>query len=176
MSKSLGNYIGIADAPDDMFGKIMSISDDLMWRYYNLLTDLTHSEIFDLQAKCESGAENPRNAKVNLAKLVIKDFHSPDAAKSAEEEFNRRFVKKEIPDEIEEASVSAGSYKLADLLVQTNLAASKGEARRLVEQGGVKIDGGKASNVQAEIELTPDKSFVVQVGKRRFLRVKGSKN
>ena len=172
MSKSLGNYIGITDPPDEMFGKVMSISDDLMWRYYELLTDLSGNEILELRAKCDSGAENPRNAKVNLAKLVIKDFHSAEAASEAAEEFNRRFVKKEAPDEIEEVSIDAAIYKLVDLLVQTNLAASKGEARRLVEQGGVKIDGEKVSNAQAEIEPSAEKSFVLQVGKRKFLKVK----
>lgn len=174
MSKSLGNYIGITDAPDDMFGKVMSVSDDLMWRYYELLTDLTPDEILDLKTKCETGSENPRNAKVHLAKLIIQDFHSPEDARSAEEEFNRRFVKKEIPDEIEEVSIAPGNYKLVDLLVQTNLAASKGEARRLTEQGGVKIGGEKVSNVQADVELAVERSFVIQVGKRKFLRVKAS--
>ena len=174
MSKSLGNYIGITDAPNDMFGKVMSISDDLMWRYYELLTDLTPDEILDLKAKCESGAENPRYAKVGLAKFIIKDFHSSEDARNAEEEFNRRFVKKEIPDEIEEIGVAPANYKLVDLMVQTNLAVSKGEARRLVEQGGVKIDGEKVSNVQADIEIAGEKSLIIQVGKRKFLRVKSS--
>jgi len=172
MSKSLGNYIGIADAPNEMFGKIMSISDDLMWRYFELLTDLSADEILALKTKCESGEENPRNAKVELAKRIIKDFHSVSEASEAEEEFNRRFVKKEIPDDIEEMSLSSQVYKLADLLLQTNLAASKGEARRLVEQGGVKIDGEKVLNSQAEIELNAGKNFMIQVGKRKFLRVK----
>ncbi len=112
--------------------------------------------------------------KVELAKRVIKDFHSAADAQTAEDEFNRRFVKKEIPDEIEESSIAAGTYKLADLLVQTNLAASKGEARRLIEQGGVKIDGERVSNAQAEIETSAEKDFVFQVGKRKFLRVKGN--
>ena len=174
MSKSLGNYIGITDAPDEMFGKIMSASDELMWEYYELLTDLNVDEINALHAACESGAENPRNAKVSLAKLVIRDFHSATDARDAEDEFNRRFVRKEIPDEIEEFSVPSGDYKLADLLVQTNLAASKGEARRLIEQGGVKINGEKASNAQAEIAVSAEKEFVFQVGKRKFLRVKGN--
>jgi len=174
MSKSLGNYIGIADAPNEMFGKIMSISDDLMWRYFELLTDLSAGEILALKTKCESGEENPRNTKVELAKRIIKDFHSLEKAGEAEEEFNRRFVKKEIPDEVEEISLAAQTYKLVDLLVQTNLAASKGEARRLIEQGGVKIDGEKVSNVQAEIESNAGKSFTIQVGKRKFLRIKSN--
>jgi tyrosyl-tRNA synthetase len=110
--------------------------------------------------------------KVQLAKLIIKDFHSASEAEKAEEEFNRRFVKKEIPEEIEEKFLVSGNYKLADLLVQTNLAASKGEARRLIEQGGVKIEGEKVSSVQAEIELKEE--ILLQVGKRKFLRVKGN--
>jgi len=168
MSKSLGNYIGIDESPWEMFGKIMSLSDDLMWRYYELLTDSTTGEIEAMK----TSDENPRNLKVNLAKLIIKDFHSFEKANEAEDEFNRRFVKKEIPDEIEETQIAAGNYKLVDLLVQTNLVASKGEARRLIEQSGVKIGGEKISNVQAEIELKDE--VLLQVGKRKFLRVKGS--
>jgi tyrosyl-tRNA synthetase len=174
MSKSLNNYIGITDAPAEMFGKIMSASDELMWEYYELLTDRSADEINALRAVCESGAENPRNAKVALAKLVIGDFHSASEAQTAEDEFNRRFVRREMPDQIEELIVAAGNYKLADLLVQTNLAQSKGEARRLIEQGGVKINGERASNAQAEIETNSETETVFQVGKRKFLRVKGN--
>ncbi len=170
MSKSLGNYIGITDTPDEMFGKVMSISDELMWRYYDLMTDLTPAEIAALKTKCDSGEVNPRNAKVDLAKLIIKDFHSPEAAQSAEDEFNRRFVKKEIPDEIEERQLPAGSYKLLALLTDTGLAASKGEAKRLIEQGGVKVGGEKASDTGAEIAV--DGEIILQVGKRKFLKIK----
>ncbi len=171
MSKSLNNYIGIDEPPDEMFGKVMSISDDLMWRYYELLTDTTVDDINSLKFKCESGAENPRDLKVELAKSIIKDFHSEAAANAAEEEFNRRFVKKEIPDEIEEKQISPGSYKLVDLLVQTRLAPSKGEAKRLIEQGGVKIDGEKVGQVSAEFSLTAGNAILIQVGKRKFLKV-----
>lgn len=170
MSKSLGNYIGIDEPAGEMFGKIMSISDDLMWKYYELLTDMSVSDISDLNAKCESGSENPRNTKVGLAKLIIKDFHSAVAASEAEDEFNRRFVQKEIPDEIEEKLMSAGSYKLADLLAETGLAASKGEARRLIDQGGVRVDGEKATAANADINVD-SKGVLFQVGKRRFLKV-----
>lgn len=166
MSKSLNNYIGINEPPGEMFGKVMSISDDLMWRYYELLTDLTPAEI----GAMKSSGENPRNLKVNLAKLIIKDFHSVAAATEAEDDFNRRFVKKEIPDEIEEKVLPQGSYKLADLLVGTGLAASKGEARRLIEQGGVKINGEKVTSSSAEIDLNGE--LIVQVGKRNFLKIK----
>lgn len=170
MSKSLNNYIGITEPAQEMFGKVMSISDELMWKYYELLTDLTPEEIKELRLKCERGEENPRNVKVRLAKSIIKDFHSPEAAQEAEDEFNRLFVKKEIPDDIEETSLEAGNYKLIDLLSQTNLAASKGEARRLIEQGGVKVDGDKVINTSAEIELKDE--ILLQVGKRKFLKVR----
>ena len=171
MSKSLGNYIGINDAPNEMFGKIMSISDDLMWRYYELLTDLTSSEIETIRFECAANAQNPRDAKVRLAKFIIKDFHSETDALEAEDDFNRRFVKKEIPDEIEETSLAETNWKLSKLLVETNLAASAAEARRLIEQGGVKINHEKATNANAEIELT-NEGLLIQVGKRKFLRVR----
>jgi tyrosyl-tRNA synthetase len=165
MSKSLNNYIGIDENPNEMFGKVMSITDDLMWKYYDLLTDSTPLEIEAMK----NGDENPRNLKVNLAKLIIKDFHSNEAANAAEADFVARFVKKEIPDEIEETQISAGNYNLADLLVQTNLAPSKKEAKRLIEQGGVKLNGEKVSNVNAEIELKDE--ILLQVGKRKFLKI-----
>ncbi len=168
MSKSLNNYVGIDENPNEMFGKVMSITDDLMWKYYDLLTDSTPTEIEAMKA----GDENPRNLKVNLAKLIIRDFHSAEDANKAEEDFVARFVKKEMPDEIEETQISAGNYNLADLLVQTNLAPSKKEARRLIEQGGVKLNGEKVSNTNAEIELTAE--ILLQVGKRKFLKVKAS--
>jgi tyrosyl-tRNA synthetase len=167
MSKSLGNYIGINEPAGEMFGKIMSISDELMWRYYELLTDASTSEI----ERMKTGGENPREFKVGLAKLVIADFHSQSAAREAEEEFNRRFVSKEIPEEIEETVVAADVWKLSRLLVETNLAASVAEAKRLIEQGGVKIQGEKISNVAAEIEINQNKNVLIQIGKRKFLRV-----
>lgn len=171
MSKSLGNYIGIEEPPGEMFGKVMSISDELMWRYYELLTDLSPSEISNLRSEIENG-RNPRDIKVGLAKLIIKDFHSVAAAEEAANEFDRRFVKKEVPDEIEERSVACGTYKLADLLAQTGLAASKSEARRLIDQGGVKVNGEKASTANAELEIDGE-GKLVQVGKLKFLRLKG---
>jgi tyrosyl-tRNA synthetase len=190
MSKSLGNYIGIEEPPNEMFGKVMSISDELMWRYYELLTDLSVSQISDLKSKCSSGDLNPRNLKVDLAKLIIRDFHSTEAATVAEEDFVKRFVQKEIPDEIEEFPVPAGDYELIDMLIVTGLVGSKGEARRLIEQGGVRIDNHKVSNTDVFIQLagtfhvvfnrrsgTGGEVFLndvleitLQVGKRRFLR------
>jgi tyrosyl-tRNA synthetase len=169
MSKSLNNYIGIDESPNEMFGKVMSISDDLMWRYYELVTDLTPSEISNLRSEIENG-ENPRNLKVKLAKLIIKDFHSASAADAAEEEFVKRFVQKEVPDEIDERKLAAGTYALAQLLADTGLAASKGEARRLIEQGGVKVNGEKASSANAEIAIDGE-GVLLQVGKRKFLKL-----
>ncbi|MBX3281552.1 MAG: tyrosine--tRNA ligase [Acidobacteria bacterium] len=168
MSKSLNNYIGIDETPDSMFGKVMSISDDLMWKYYELLTDLSPAEISALRAKIDSG-ENPRNLKVELAKLIIKDFHSQDAANEAEDAFNRQFVQKEVPDQIDETRIAQGDHQLAQLLADTGLAASKGEARRLIEQGGVKINGEKVS-ANGDISIAGD-GILVQVGKRKFLRI-----
>jgi tyrosyl-tRNA synthetase len=167
MSKSLNNYIGINEHPNEMFGKVMSISDDLMWRYYELLTDLTPAEI----GKMKESNENPRNLKVNLAKLIVRDFHSIDDANKAEENFVNQFSKGNLPDEIEEKSIAAGTYKLIELLLNTNLVASKGEAKRLIEQGGVKLNGEKATNANAEIDLKDE--ILLQVGKRKFLKVKG---
>jgi len=172
MSKSLNNYIGIDESPNDMFGKVMSISDELMWRYYDLVTDLTPSEISDLKSQIGDG-ENPRNIKVNLAKLIIRDFHSQADADAAEDEFNRRFVKKEIPDEIEEVSIAAQTYRLADLVVASGLVSTKGEARRLIEQGGVKINGEKATSAASEINMTSE-GLILQVGKLKFARLKPS--
>jgi tyrosyl-tRNA synthetase len=170
MSKSYGNYIGIDEPAGEMFGKVMSISDDLMWRWYELLTDLTPSQITDLRSQIENG-ENPRNIKVALAKLIIADFHSQSDADAAEQEFIKRFVQKEVPDEIEEKTVAAGPHNLAQLLADTGLAASKGEARRLIEQGGVKVNGEKATAANADIAIT-DEGVLFQVGKRKFLRVR----
>lgn len=172
MSKSLNNYIGIEEPPVEMFGKIMSISDELMWRYYELLTDMSADDLNSLRFRCESGAENPRDAKIDLAKSIIADFHSRESAEAAAEEFNRRFVRKEVPDEIEQQQIAAGRYKLAELLAELGLASSKGEARRLIEQGGVRVDGEKVSNSSAEINVSSD-AVLFQVGKRRFLKVTG---
>jgi tyrosyl-tRNA synthetase len=168
MSKSLNNYIGIDEPANDMFGKVMSISDDLMWRYYELLTDLSPSQISNFKSQISDG-KNPRDLKVNLAKHIIKDFHSQSAADAAEDDFNRRFVKKEVPDDIPEVAIAAGTYKLADLVVASGLVATKAEAKRLIEQGGVKLNGEKATGA-AEIEIADD-GLILQVGKLKFARL-----
>jgi tyrosyl-tRNA synthetase len=173
MSKSLGNYIGIDEPPSEMFGKIMSISDDLMWRYYELLTDLRAEEIDAMRARASTGETNPRDLKVELARRVIADFHTSAAAREAEEEFVRRFRNKETPDEVEERAVAAQTWKLGRLLVETGLAPSAAEARRLIEQGGVRVEGERRSSANDEVEVGGGRAPLIQVGKRRFLRVRG---
>jgi tyrosyl-tRNA synthetase len=175
MSKSLGNYIGINEPPSEIFGKVMSISDDLMWRYYELLTDLSLSEIKALREGAKSGEKHPRDLKVDLAKRIITDFHSADAANAAEEEFNRIFRRKEAPDQIEERTVAFAKWELKQLLVELELASSKADARRLIEQGGVYIDGIRCdAKTNYALQLTPgEPGHDIKVGKRRFVRVRG---
>jgi tyrosyl-tRNA synthetase len=174
MSKSLGNYIGINEPPAEMFGKIMSISDDLMWRYYELLTDLRPDEIQTLREQTGAGARNPRDVKVELAKRIITDFHSQEDATAAEEEFNRIFKRKEMPEIIEERDIPAGARKITNLLVETGLAVSMAEARRLIEQGGVHIGNILQEHPNIVWDIKVGMSLPIQVGKRRFLRVRGT--
>lgn len=174
MSKSLGNYVGIDEPPQEMFGKLMSVSDDLMWRYYELLTDASVADIRRMRDRAANGEANPRDLKVALARHIISDFHSASAAADAEEEFKRIFQRKEVPDEIEERAVAAQVWKLPRLLVETGLAPSMAEARRLIEQGGVRIDGERAARHETEVEVGNDGAPLIQVGKRRFLRVRGA--
>jgi tyrosyl-tRNA synthetase len=170
MSKSLANYIGINEPPQEIFGKVMSISDELMWRYYELCTDLSLPEIEQLK----TSERNPRDTKVDLAKKIVADFYSETAAREAEEQFNLMFRSKQAPDDVEERSVAAGPWKLPRLLVELQLAPSMAEARRLIEQGGVYVDGERAP--QADLDLSAERTFLLQVGKRRFMRVKGNTN
>lgn len=174
MSKSLGNYIGINEAPQEMFGKIMSISDELMWRYYELCTRASTAEINAMRASAENGERNPRDLKVELAKHIITDFHSREDATSAEDEFRRVFQNKQAPDEIEERIVTAGAWKLPRLLVELLLAPSMSEARRLIEQGGVRVNNERCARADYEIDVREACAIVLQIGKRRFLKVRGS--
>ncbi len=171
MSKSLGNYIGINEPPAEMFGKVMSISDELMWHYYELCTDLRSEEIARLRAMAESGERNPRDIKVELAKRIIADFHSAEDARQAEEEFNRIFKRKEVPDEVEKRVIEEGRWKLPRLMVEYKLATSVAEARRLIEQGGVRLNGEKCTRIDYEVYLPSGEKILIQVGKRRFLEL-----
>ena len=167
MSKSLGNYIGINEPPQEIFGKVMSISDDLMWRYYELCTDLSPTEIASLRAS----DRNPRDIKVDLAKKLVADFYSQADANKAEEDFNTIFRSKQTPDDVEERTLPSGAWKLPRLLVELSLAPSMAEARRLIEQGGVSVAGERRSQVDFQVDVGTD-PVLVQVGKRKFVRIK----
>jgi tyrosyl-tRNA synthetase len=178
MSKSLGNYIGINEPPQEIFGKIMSISDDLMWRYYELLTDSTLEEINAIRQEAKLGVRNPRDVKADLAKRIITDFHSKAAADAAEQDFVSRFRNKETPDEVEERVLPSNQPKgwdLSQLLVTVGLADSKAEARRLIQQGGVYVDGERQTSINSITAFEPGTSTLLKVGKRRFVRVRFDK-
>jgi tyrosyl-tRNA synthetase len=166
MSKSLGNYVGIDEPPQEMFGKVMSVSDELMWRYSELLSARTSAEI----AKLRAG--HPREAKVALAREVVARFHGEAAGAAALAHFEQVIVRKERPDEVEEKELplpaGAAGISLATALAETGLAASKSEAQRLVSQGGVQLGGERASDPRA---LLAPGTYELKVGKRRFLRL-----
>ncbi|EXI62378.1 tyrosyl-tRNA synthetase [Mannheimia granulomatis] len=166
MSKSLGNYIGVTEAPSEMFGKVMSISDELMWDWYNLLSFRPLEEIAQLKAEVAAG-KNPRDVKILLAKEIIARFHDEAAANAAEQEFINRFQKGAIPDEMPEFTFE-GEIGLAALLKEAGLVPSTSEAIRSAQQGGVKIDGEKVENVKQNAQKG---TFVYQVGKRKFARI-----
>ncbi|VVD85907.1 tyrosine--tRNA ligase [Pandoraea fibrosis] len=166
MSKSKGNYVGISEKPSDMFGKLMSISDELMWRYYELLSFRSLEEIAQLRKDIEGG-RNPRDVKVLLAQEIVARFHSQADAERALEDFNAR-ARGGVPDDIPEVSLDGAPLGIAQLLKQAGLVPSTSEANRNIEQGGVRIDGETVSDKGAKIDAG---TYVVQVGKRRFARV-----
>jgi len=174
MSKSLHNYIGINEPPQEIFGKVMSISDELMWRYYELCTDLSVPEIAALRENTNGGGRNPRDVKSDLAKHIVADFYSQAEARKAEEDFNAMFRNKQAPEDIEERTVTSGPWKLPRLLVELALVPSMAEARRVIEQGGVYVEGERRTQSDFEVNLDAERSLLVQVGKRKFVRVKGS--
>jgi len=168
MSKSLGNYIGIDEEPGSIFGKVMSISDELMWKYYVLCTDLTPAQIDELKQG------HPMDAKRNLAKLIIRDFHDADAAEAAEAEFRRVFSERQVPAEIEEKMLPASSEPqlLAKIITAAGLAESNKDAQRLIAQGGVLVDDVKIDTTKHALDAGAGKSYLLKVGKRRFARVR----
>jgi tyrosyl-tRNA synthetase len=170
MSKSLNNYIGITDAPNDMFGKVMSISDELMWRYFELLSFKPIEQVEALKASVESGA-NPRDIKIELAKELIARFHSESDAEGAHQDFIQRFQKNAIPDDMPEFTLSlpAEGMGIALLLKEAKLVSSTSDAMRMIKQHAVKIDGEKVSD--PKLKLTRTATQVFQVGKRKFARI-----
>ena len=172
MSKSAGNYVGITEPPDEMFGKVMSISDTLMWSWYELLTDLPVAEIQRLRAQVDAGDLHPKRAKQALGRRIVADFHSADAASAAEREFDRRFSGGALPSELGErpVAVPAGGAPLPAVMVEVGFAGSNSAATRLIEQGSVRVDGERIRDraVRFAADARP---FVLQVGKRRVARV-----
>ena len=171
MSKSLGNYIGISEEPDSIFGKVMSVSDVLMFRYYELLSDLSLAEIAELKQQVDTGAVHPKDAKVQLAKELVTRFHSAKDADAAQRNFEQVFARGELPEEIDEIElvVSGESLWAPKLLHEAGLVKSSSEGRRMIEQQAVSIDGVKLTDVEASIATSVP--VLLQVGKRRFCRV-----
>jgi tyrosyl-tRNA synthetase len=173
MSKSLGNYIGINDTPGEQFGKIMSISDTMMWRYYELATDVSLREIQALKQDVESGKRHPKDVKENLAETVIELYHGKGAAFEARVEFIRVFSKRETPEDIEVRKMDRGTgpVRLMKFLVTLGLAPSVSEAQRLIESGAVHMNGERVTKIKTEIDLSQPIDATFKVGKRRFLRL-----
>jgi tyrosyl-tRNA synthetase len=171
MSKSYDNYIGINDSPKEIYGKTLRIPDSLMYTYYELTTEISNDGLRAIKQQLADGKTNPRDLKRQLARILVGLYHTAELATKAEEEFDRIFVDKTLPDEVEEFRLKSenGGISISTLLVDTKLASSRSDARRLIEQGGVSIDGEKISDFNAPIPSRTE--FVLKVGKRRFLKV-----
>ena len=167
MSKSKGNYIGVTDTPTDMFGKTMSIPDELMENYFTLLTDIPADEI---KVLCDGSKTHPKEAKVRLGKLIVGQFYDAAAADGAAAEFDRVFAQNQLPDDMPTVEVPAEPVMASKLLVLCGLVDSGGEAKRLCKQGGVKVNDEKIADPAAE--MTPADGMIVQVGKRKFAKLK----
>jgi len=172
MSKSLNNYVGITESPQEIFGKMMSIPDELMEPYYELLTDRTPQEIAAIKKEIAGGTLHPMDAKMRLAKEVISDFHSEEAARKAAENFQRVFRDRQAPEEAKvEKLPRVPARKLTALLVDLKLISSKSEAERLIKQGGVEIDGVRIDDPRKDIDLSKPVEFLLRAGKKKFVRV-----
>ena len=172
MSKSLGNYVGITEPPQEMFGKLMSIPDELMWNYYELATDRTPSEIAALKNEVASGKLHPMDAKMKLGEEVVSTFHGAEAGRKAAENFQRVFRDRQAPVEAPIHKIARGpAKKITAFLVELNLAPSKSEAERLIKQGGVEINGQRVDDFRRDIDLTQPIEFLLRAGKKKFLRI-----
>ena len=166
MSQSLGNYIGVAEPPDEIYGKVMSIPDSLIMNYFELVTDVPDKELEEFRRKLESNTVNPMVLKKRLASEIVTQFHSEKAATEAGEQFEKVFQRREVPEEIEEYQVAPGSV-IRDILVQTDLAKSRSEAGRLIDQGAVEVDGEKVNSHNATVQS----GSIIKVGRRRFAKI-----
>jgi len=173
MSKSLGNYVGIEEAPAEIFGKLMSISDDLMWRYYELCTDVSPDALVEMKALVDRGELHPKKAKEGLAARVVTDFHDEKAAVEARQQFDRVFKQDGLPDDVPEHRFPAGegTVSLPALLTSIGLASSRSEVDRLLKQGGVRVDDERPAAGERDIRVRPGETRLIRVGKRRFARV-----
>jgi tyrosyl-tRNA synthetase len=172
MSKSLGNYVGITEPAGTMFGKLMSISDVLMWSYYELLSERPAADLAGLRARVEAGTLHPMDAKMGLAQKIVADYHGAEAAKHAADEFQRVFRDRQAPAEAPVRKIRPGPpQRLSALLVQLELAASRSEAERLIKQGGVEVDGVRVSEIKKEMDVSQPGGFLLRAGKKKFLRV-----
>lgn len=173
MSKSLGNYIAVEDPPDEMFGKLMSVSDDLMWKYWLLLTDRTAEDIEATKTDVSEGRRHPMEVKKALARSLVAEFHDADAAVSAQGEFERVFSGRKLPTDIPKVEITSetAAVLLSKVLVQAGLAGSNSDARRLMSQGAVKIDGTAANDPKMTVSSRSGKPLLIQVGKRRVAKV-----
>jgi len=169
MSKSLGNYIGIDEAANETYGKVMSIPDKIIYPYFELVTDVSLNDLKSIKSQLEDPNTNPRDVKKYLGRTIVRMYHGKEASKSAESAFEQVFVKKDIPDEMPEFTLEQDNIRIDDLLIATKTATSKNEARRLITQGGVSIDGEKIDNAFTEVEISGEK--VLKVGKRKFARI-----
>ncbi len=169
MSKSYGNYIGINDSPKDIYGKSLSIPDELIYTYYELATDVTDIELKEIKNKLKNPETNPRDIKRALARKFVEMYHSKEAALKAETEFDKIFISKGIPDDIPELKLSQNNIEIIDLILKSNFANSRGEARRLILQGGVSIDGKKIMDPKQIIKI--QNGIVLKVGKRKFVKL-----
>ena len=170
MSKSLDNYIGINEEPEEMFGKIMSISDVLMWRYFELLSFRSIVEINNWRSLCEAGTENPKNIKIKLASEIVERFNNQDAAEKAQSVFESRFKHGQLPENIEKMTIAADAgLMIANAMKEAGLTSSTSESYRMIKQGAVKVDGSKISDKQMLLEK--GKEYLVQVGKRKFSKI-----
>ncbi|NIM90790.1 MAG: tyrosine--tRNA ligase [Candidatus Aminicenantes bacterium] len=178
MSKSLDNYVGITEPPGEIYGKIMSISDPLMFRYYELLTDVPLSQIDKWKKDIKTEKAHPKDLKSQLAESIVADFWGKKAAEQATEEFERVFKHKEVPSEVEDIEIQVkdkaevADYPLIDLLVEQNIFPSRGEAKRMIRQGGIYLDGQRIADLNLKVSLTKDQALILKIGKRKFYRLR----
>jgi tyrosyl-tRNA synthetase len=174
MSKSLGNYVGINEPAREIYGKVMSVSDVLMWRYWELCTDESVAQIAGMRRRVEAGELHPKQAKSDLARRIVADYHGQREAENAAAEFEKVFARKETPEEIKEIRLppDARPVWVPKLLVTLGMAKSNGEARRLIEQGGVSLDGERLADASRELAAAPASTYLFKVGKRHFVRVR----